>query len=884
MSTLAEINVPQSHRWPTSRILFWLLLAMLAILAGLLGYGYYVAHSALPQLDGRLQISGLGAAVTVTRDSHGVPTMEAANLEDLFFAQGYVTAQDRLWQMDVIRRAGSGELSEILGEDTLKFDREQRILGLRATAKKSLEMANPRDRSFFEAYARGVNAYIATHGNHLPIEFRILHYAPKPWLVEDSMVIANQMVKDLNYHYFFDALAREKILAKLGPELTADLYVNRSWHDRPPTVMREDLNEPDTTNGDSDDEDDDDSPDNSVTQRIPSTAPNALPVGQFAEKIELDASGAKAPREENDLIAALKALRHPRPILSANCGVSLDCEASADEGLPVNGSNDWVISGAHTVTGKPLLSNDMHLGHQMPNLWYEAHLHAGTLDVAGVTLPGMPYVVVGHNQRIAWGFTNVGPTVTDVYVETFNPQGAYQTPSGWVQPEHRAEVIHVKGKPDSTVDVKVTRHGPVITDLVPGETRQLALRWTLYDGLRISVFDVDTAQNWDEFRRAFSQWDAPGQNVVYADVDGNIGYQATGKVPIRAAGDGSLPARGADNAHEWTSYIPFEKLPSIYNPPSGIIATANGRITPDDYPNSISMEWEAPWRTARIYHVLESGRQFSAADMLALQTDIHSEATLFAAERLVYAVDHAAKPSARAKQAADLMRSWDGRMLATSAAPTIAENAIGELRRLLLEPRLGIAPLESRKDADSELYKETQKGVIDWKTYSWLQRSVWLENILLHKPKRWLPDKYSNYDELLSAAVDAAVNGPKVPQDLASWRWGAFNAIEIQHPILGKIPVIRNWSGTGVQEQSGSGYTVKAVSRTHGPSERFTANLADLDQSTLNTVTGQGGNFLSPYSLDQWKAWYEGTTFTLPFSAKAVAAAKAHQLVLEPAR
>src|ERR1039457_1884259 len=242
------------------------------------------------------------------------------------------------------------------------------------------------------------------------------------------------------------------------------------------------------------------------------------------------------------------------------------------------GSNDWVVSGAHTVTGKPLLSNDMHLCHRMPNLWYEAHLHAGTLDVAGVTLPGMPYVIVGHNQRIAWGFTNVGPTVTDVYIENFNEQGAYQTPSGWVQPEHRVEVIRVKGRPDVSVDVKITPHGPVITELVPGETRPLALRWTLYDSLQIPFFDVNAAQNWQEFRHAFSQLDAPGQNVVYADEDGNIGYQTTGKIPIRAAGDGSLPVSGADNAHEWTSYIAFEKLPSIYNPPSGIIATANGRI------------------------------------------------------------------------------------------------------------------------------------------------------------------------------------------------------------------------------------------------------------------------------------------------------------------
>ena len=818
---MAEIRISSPKRAPVARILGWILFVFVVLLAFLLATAYYFAHSALPQLDGRLSVSGLSSPVSVVRDAHGVPTIEASSLEDLFFAQGYVTAQDRLWEMDVMRRFAGGELSEILGQETLKHDKEQKILGLRAAAKKSLEMASPRDRAFVDAYARGVNSYIRSQSNHLPLEFRILRYSPTPWMPEDSLVIANQMVKDLNYHYFYDALAREKILAKLGPELTADLYVNRSWHDRPPTVMREDLSQPENNQANPDDEDDEDAPDNAVTKASPSSR-----------------------------------------------------ETLFIEPLPVNGSNDWVVAGTHTVTGKPLLSNDMHLGHQMPNLWYEAHLHAGALDVAGVTLPGMPYVIVGHNQRIAWGFTNVGPTVTDVYLETFNAQGTYQTPGGWVQPEHRTEVIHVKDNPDVTVDVRITRHGPIITQLVPGETRQLALRWTLYDGLHIPFFDVNMAQNWDEFKKAFSQLDAPGQNVVYADVDGNIGYHTTGRVPIRASGDGSLPVSGADDAHDWKSYIPFDKLPNIYNPPSGIIATANGRITPDNYPDSISMEWEAPWRTARICHVLESGRQFSAADMLALQTDVHSEADQFAAERFVYAVDHAAKPSARAKQAADLMRTWDGRMAADSSAPTITERSMFFLRRLLLEPKLGAAPSDPLQEDTS----------LNWTTYSWEMRSVWLENVLLHHPKRWLPERYSTYDELLTAAVDAAVNDPQAPKDLSSWRWGKLNAVEIQHPILGKIPIINHWSGPGTQEQSGSGYTVKAVSRHHGPSERFTANLADLDQSTLNIVTGQGGNFLSPYYMDQWKAWCEGTTFVLPFSEKAVANTAAHKLLLEPAR
>jgi penicillin amidase len=828
MSTVTVTGLPLSRRSTGARIVLRLLLILVLLVAGAVAYAYLVAHSALPQLDGNLSVKGLSAAVKVTRDGHGVPAIEAETLEDLFLAQGYVTAQDRLWQMDIMRRFASGELSEILGEDTLKIDREQRILGLRAAARKSLQMASPRDRSYFDAYSRGVNAFIEGPGRGLPIEFRILKYRPQPWQAEDSIVIANQMVKDLNYHTFGDMLAREKILAKLGPELTADLYVNRSWHDRPPTVMREDLNDQQNQgNSNGDDEDDEgDGPDNAVTQQ-------------------------------------------------RGRGSDIWAQHTPEA---VNGSNDWVVSGAHTVTGKPMLSNDMHLGHQMPNLWYEAHLksanHSINLDVAGVTLPGMPYVIVGHNQRVAWGFTNVGPTVADAFIENFNPEGAYQTPQGWQQPEHRAEVIHVRGKADVTIDVKVTRHGPIVTDILPGETRQVALRWTLYDGLHMPFFDVDAAQNWEEFRKAFSQLDAPGQNVVYADVDGNIGYQATGHVPIRAAGDGSVPVKGSDDAHEWTNYIPFDKLPSIYNPASGVIATANGRITPDGYPYSVSAHWEAPWRAERIYHVLESGRKFAAADMLALENDVHSENDLFAAERFVYAVDHAAKPSARARQAAELMRNWDGRMLASLAAPTVAVRSAQELTRLLLESRLGVTPDDPKR----------QETTLSWKTYQWEMRTVWLQNVLLHQPKRWLPEKYSNYDELLTAAVEAAVNGPAAPQDLASWHWGSVNAVEIDHPVLGKIPLIRRWAAPGVKQQSGSGYTVKAVTRHHGPSERFTANMSDLDQSTLNTVTGQGGNFLSPYYMDQWKAWYGGSTLTLPFTSQAVDATAVHRLVLEPAR
>ena len=421
MATTTTSISPRT-RFGMGRVLAFLLIAVLLVALGALAWFYSMARSALPQLDGSVKISGLSARVTVIRDGHGVPTIEAANLDDLFFAQGYVTAQDRLWQMDMMRRFAAGEVSEILGDDFLKHDREQRILGLRVAARKALEVASAQNRSHFEAYARGVNAYIESHRDRLPIEFRILRYSPRPWTPEDSTLIASQMVKDLNHYPYRDALEREKILAKLGPELTADLYVNSSWHDRPPTVSA-------------------------------------------ARRLDQDTDEENRPR---------------RPIGSSVAGTSpgpaFQNLASASRigfgRRMVIGSNNWVVSGAHTVSGKPLLSNDMHLGHQMPNLWYEAHLRCGNFDAAGVTLPGLPYVIVGHNQRIAWGFTNIGPTVEDVYIETFNPDGQYLTPEGWKAPEHRSEVIHVKGKPDVMVDVALTRHGPDHHRTDPGRNSQ----------------------------------------------------------------------------------------------------------------------------------------------------------------------------------------------------------------------------------------------------------------------------------------------------------------------------------------------------------------------------------------------------------------------------
>jgi penicillin amidase len=794
--------------------------------------------------------------VRVLRDEQGVPTIAAATLEDLFFAQGYVTAQDRLWQMDIMRRASAGELSEIIGEDTLKMDREQRILGLRVVAETAEKNISARDRSYFDAYTRGVNAFIESHRDRLPLEFRVLKYQPRPWTVTDSLLVGARMVQDLNHYSYAQALTREKVLAKIGPELTTDLYVNSSWRDRPPTDVRRGMDQEPAVDGDDDDDDEEEVEPQGGATKITSVYPPAPAPSPAVVKHE----PVKYGHEKH--------------------------EQTADGFRP--GSNNWVVSGQHTITGKPLLSNDMHLDHEMPNLWFEAHLklESGSFDVAGVTLPGVPFVVVGHNQHIGWGFTNVGPTVEDNFIEEFNAQVQYKTPKGWVDAQHRQEIIHVKGKPDVTLDVVTTRHGPIITDLIPGEARKIALRWTLYDGMGLTLFDVDSAQNWDEFRKAFSMFLAPGQNVMYADVDGNIGYQATGQVPIRAAGDGSLPVSGSDDAHEWKGFIPFDEMPHVYDPPTGILATANGRITSDNYKYSISTEWEAPWRTDRIYRVLESGKKFSPADMLALEMDVSSTYDRFCADKFVYALDHAPQLSDRAKRAAGILRDWDGRMSADSAAPTIETKARYELARLLLEPKLGAAQDSSAKGPtngaapNAASVKET--GALSWKSYHWGMATVWLENVLTKQPARWLPAGYSDYGALLTAAIENALTQTGVPSDLAQWKWGENYLVEIDHPVLSQLPLVGRFTGPGRHPLSGSTYTVKAVGRNFGPSERATWNFANFDESTLNLVTGESGVFLSPHYMDQWAAWYGGSTFVFPFSAAAVEKHRAHEMTLAP--
>ena len=789
-------------------------LLVLAILA-LAIWVYSVGRRELPQVDGAIALSGVSSPVSVVRDKLGVPHIRAATYDDLFFAQGFVTAQDRLWQMDISRRYAAGNLAELLGPGLLRHDRQQRYLQIRAACERAVSKLDPQQRHFLEMYAQGVNAFIERTRDHLPLEFKILRYSPAPWRLEDSLLIGANMDQMLNTQYDLE-LKREKVVRHLNPQEVADLYPATSWRDLPPAKQA-----------------------NPAIDEQP-------PARRNPDSEEDEEGNEGSPTKTSSLMSAFD---------------PPTCE------MCVPGSNNWVVSGAHTASGKPLLSNDMHIEHSIPDIWYEAHLTKGDgqdYDVAGVTLPGLPFVIVGHNRRIAWGFTNLGPDVQDLFVEQFNSAGEVASPNGWQAPEKTHEVIHVKGRPDEIFDVVVTRHGPVITPILKDETRQLALQWTIYDSstLGIPFLEINSARNWSEFRSAFSKFGGPSQNVVYADIDGHIGYQGTGKIPVRASGDGMLPQSGADAAHDWTGYVPFDQLPSVYDPPSGILATANGRITPDGYPRLLANVWWSPYRTSRIFHLLEQGQKFKPADMQAIQTDITSELERFFSDRFVYAVDHSKNASQRVHQAAEIMRGWDGRMEKNSAAATIAYWSRRNLMRVLLTPKMGD----------------------DFANYDWGLSGPALETIITHKLPRWLPQSYASYDDVLVAAVQKTVDSDKAPKDLKTWQWGHQLPVEVQHPLFGSIPGLSRFSGTGSHLQSGSGSTVKQVGTDFGPSERLTVDFSNLDQSTLNIVIGQSGHLLSPHYKDQFPAWYGGSTYQLPFSEAAVNENAEHRLTLQPNR
>jgi penicillin amidase len=753
-----------------------LLLAPLIVIAGALLW----LRSSLPLSEGRLEVTGLTAAVSITRGSHGIPTIRAASDRDAAFALGFVHAQDRLFQMDLMRRAGAGRLSEWFGAPTLGIDRFMRTLGLYRAAASEYPLLSPGLRAVLDAYAAGVNAYLKERRGALTPEYYLLNVTPEPWTPADTLVWGKLMDLDLAGNF-----RRELLHARLAQRLSADelqLLYPPYPKDAPVTLSE--------------------------------AAMHAL------EGLRLDVIAAQIPRSIG----------------------------------PAFASNNWVVDGAHSASGKPLLANDPHLGLSAPSVWYLARLDTPGLSLAGATAPGSPLLVLGHNQRIAWGFTDTDSDVEDLFVERVDPKDPshYLTPNGSAPFVTRSEEILVRGAAPVHLTVRETRHGPVISDLGGSYAEPtpagsvLALETTFLQGddrTPDALFALNRAQNWEGFRAALRDFVAPQQNMVYGDVDGNIGFLAPGRVPIRAKGDGWLPAPGWSGDYDWTGYIPFDQLPSAFNPPAGRIASANNKIVPDSYPYFLGRAWALPYRVERIDDMLKATPQQSPATSAAIQGD-----TLSLMVKDVLPLMLAAKPGSRlAADALDRLRAWDGRMERGQVAPLLFVAWLREFNRTLFADRLGDA---------FEDYWGLHPDVV---------------RLILTEHPEWCAGKSAPKGQdcagALAAALDRALDELKrrFGDDMEQWRWGVPHQARFANRFWSSIPVLGRLFAAAVSADGG--YDTVNVGATrlasssepyadvHGPTLRMIVDLADPAAARFMIAPGESGNVLSPHYDDLMASW-----------------------------
>jgi penicillin G amidase len=815
------------------RVFLWVFAFLFVIASGIL---WWFVYRPLPQLAGSINVPGLKNNVTVARDGWGVPHIRANSIEDMAEAQGYVMAQDRLWQMDLLRRIARGQLSEILGPATLKFDRRFRTLGLGRAADRDATQMDAASYAVLQAYANGVNRFIEQHSSNLPLEFSLLKYKPSPWQVSDSLSISGYMYETLT-NTWEDELDRAKVEKSVGWERARDLFSQDS------TMDHYVVGDPNVKNGgskaDPDDDDDDDD--------------------------DMDSDGVlKADLSPANGIASLDDRVAPDLTSELDQSVVRFVSSSKREIRQGLGSNNWVVSGAHTATHKPLLANDTHLELSIPSIWYEVHLTAPGYNTKGFTLPGAALVVIGHNDKIAWGFTNNGADVQDLYIETFNPASPdqYRVNKKWLKAQSVDESIRVKGQADEHLQVVITRHGPIVRH--DGD-KAYALKWTATEpGGLSNVYDwLGKAQNWEEFRTIMKRVWGPGQNAVYADVKGNIGYIMAARVPIRKKGHGEVPVPGDVDDYEWTGYIPFDQLPQALNPDSGLIVTANARVVGPNYKPYLTDRWADPYRTARIYDLLFDKQDLQPTDMLRVQTDTFSYPHVFLADQLSDAAKIVPPADPRTKKLIASLKDWNGIAAPDSPIISFLQATRRAALAMLLKPYLG---------DDTDLF--------EWRTMTFLQR------IFTERPDKWLPPEYKNYDALLVAAADRAVakmahetGSPRI----ADWQWKRFNSLDMLHP-LGRQGLLKRFLSISGKPQAGTAFSVRAATKNHGPAMRFVANLGNWDDSMMLIPAGQSGQPGSSHYADQFSYWFQGKPIYAPFSDAAEAREQKHFLTLKPAR
>lgn len=754
------------------RIIKWtalILVGLFIVLAA--GTTFFVARS-LPKTEGEIQVKGLTKKVEVVRDSFGVPHIEAENEHDLFFTQGYVQAQDRLFQMDLSRRQASGRLSEVIGDATVDSDKFFRTLGLRRAAEVSYQQYSERGKEVLTAFADGVNAYIneLKENGKWPIEFTILGYKPEAWTPTDSLTIGKYMAFDLGGHWQDQAFLYY-LLQTFPKEKAYDLFPSYP-KDAPLIISKNDLN------------------------------------------IENSFASAVLPHE-------------------------------------FNGSNNWVISGKKSASGKPILADDPHLSLGTPSIWYQMNLKAPTANVSGVIFAGIPGIILGHNEKIAWGVTNTGPDVQDLFIEKRNPKqkDEFLFKEKWEKATVVKEPIKVKGKKAIDYEVTITRHGPIMSDFAgkSGKDTVLALQWTaLQPSSELeAVLNMNKAENWTQFEKALEQFHTPAQNFVFAAQDGTIAYKANGKIPIRAKGDSLLPVPGWTGEYEWTDYIPYDKLPKTINPADGFVSTANNKVIDDSYPYHISHRWAQPYRQMRIHEVLKSKDQLTVKDMQALQMD---QLDLQAKEFMpIFLKNLPAQLKKEEPEVIKLLENWDYVDSADLGAPLVFQKWMMKIREDLLTreiPEDTLKLFTNQKSAVDQLLRRAAEG----KPGPWIQGNGGFERVLEKSLKSALKD----IRELQGSNPN-------------KWKWGEFHQVQFKHPLSSVSPLNYVFNYKGSIPAGGSSVTVQAAAFkddgiiNHGGSWRFVIDTKDLTKGYHLVGPGQSGHLFSSWYQNQMDDWVEGS-------------------------
>lgn len=810
------------------------------ILVAVVGVGGYIlVQRSLPQVTGTINVGGLHNQVTVMRDQWGVPHITGADLHDVAFAQGYVTAQDRLFQMEFNRRVAQGRLAELFGagddNSLVEADTFLRTLDLYSAGRSELGALDQGTLTMLDSYADGVNAFLDTHADSLPLEFTLLGVKPERWTAVDSLAYGRVVALSLDDSWY-TKLARAMVEQKVGAVAAFSLF--------PP---------------------------------YPNANPTLFdPTGQAAALTpQVIGTSAKALPEQGGVTTQIATIQDSAVLRGAAVVHSL--LGNISDSL---GSNDWVVDGTHTATGKPLLANDPHLGINMPSIWYQVALSGGGLDDIGFSFPGVPGIVIGHNEYIAWGVTNVGADNTDLYQETLDPAGhpgMYEYQGTWQPLKITTTTIRVKGGNPVQITVRATRHGPLLNDALSDLKKQppLALKWTaLQPGYSFrGFFELNFATGWQDFLQALGDISI-SQNFVYADVFGNIGYRMSGVLPIRPAQNGLLPVDGSTAEFEWQGYVPQVQMPTLYNPPTHIIATANQQIVPPNYPVYVTSSWDQGYRARRIVDLLTATSQLTVQDFTRIQNDVFS-IPASQLTRLFITAGQAA--GGDAETAANLLGGWDYNVTRDSVPAAIFEATAGTLMREIVEPKLG-----------KEVYSYYQSNYSSSGKYSAIIG-------LLNQPNApFLADSTAR-DAAIAKALSDTVHQLRTQfgADSSKWRWGALHQAYFEHPFASQ-PVIGHFFDVAPVERPGDGATVNvggsgdftADPPDYGqhdvPSMRQIIDLSDFDKSLWVNTTGESGQPFSSHYSDLVPLWDSGQYQSMAFSVRAVAQSGKQLLFLKP--